>query len=133
MGLLLIGLGVVAIVLIVGTIKTEVFALWFSSVPIIVAIMILSSGVGGTLRPPDYNYMANIRGVGSIDFKDYSEDGQVVTIKGYAVEGSTHWLDFKRYTVYNKTLIVQVPDGKVFDYSVINTPVQKVITTEVNP
>jgi hypothetical protein len=132
MGLLLVGLGIVAFVLfVVAMVKLEV-ALSVFSMLFVVAIMLCGTTVGSQ-HPFDYHYWASIQGVGSIDFKDYSQDGQVVTIKGYAVEGATHWLDFKRYNLHQETIIVQVPDGKAFDYSVINTPVQKVIKTEASP
>jgi len=131
MGLLLVGLGILFVLFVVAMVKLEA-ALGIFSLLFAIAIIICGATVDSQY-PFDYHYRASIQGVGSIDFKDYSQDGQVVTIKGYAVEGGTHWLDFKRYNLHQETIIVQVPDGKAFDYSVINTPVQKVIKTEVSP
>ena len=135
MGLLLVGLGVVmAVCSAVG------FFYWRDAIRIIAAffgggafiLILVFANVGGTLYPPDYKYTAVVDGIDyEISFPKYDQKEQVVAINEYA-SFATHWSDFKRYDIHHEAITIQIPDGKSFEYQLINPPPkeQYIITTK---
>ena len=64
---------------------------------------------------------ANDNGKTNIFFNEYEQDGNIVTINGYAVN-KIHWLDFDTVDEHSNTLKVVLTDnGNRFEYTVIKT------------
>jgi hypothetical protein len=130
MGLLLLCMGVLFIVCCVLAFIVD--PLWFAGGIAMFLIILLTPLFVGNTYPSDYHYKATVAGIFDqetstvIYFEGYVQDGQTVTIDGYSYK-NLHWLSFQNYDEFDKTIKIQIPDGKSFDYQVVNPLVQKVI------
>ena len=130
MGLLLLCMGVLFAACFILAYLVDMT--WIIGAVVMLAVILLTPIVVGNTYPSNYHYSAVVDGVidkgtsTTICFEGYVQDGQTVIINGYSY-GDLHWLSFKNYDEFDKTLKIQIPDGATFKYRVMNPIVQKVI------
>ncbi len=117
-------------IVIYSVVKDELQALLFC-IPLTILSVIIPLGVNNidSIKATCY---ANIEGIESdhysttIYFEKFDTNGQLITIDGYYLF-TMHWTDFNRYDYIDKTITIQIPEGKNFEYDYIREPTQTVI------
>lgn len=124
MGILIIGLAIVLVIsigLAIKYLEELSHILIFCAAAALFFIFITASPGILSHEPTQYTYYAHIS-EGRIYFDDFSQSGNIITIKDYAAGGKTHWTDFKNYDVMNETLTIQLTDNlNRFEYKEIKT------------
>jgi hypothetical protein len=130
MGLLLLCMGLFVIACFI--LAEFVDITWLIGGLVMLVIIPLTPPIVDNTYPSNYHYKATVADVIYKDtntviyFEGYVQDGQTVTIDGYSYK-MLHWLNFKNYDEFDKTLKIQIPDGAKFQYKIINPLIQKVI------